>query len=188
MSMKTITLVTSNVKKLEEVVAILGSGFPRTFRHQSLDLLELQGTPEEVARYKCIEAARQLPGMPVLIEDTCLGFRALSGLPGPYIKSFLDRVGPEGLDKMLTGWEDKTAEALCTFAFCEGVDQEVFLFQGRTEGDIVTPRGTRDFGWDCVFQPKGYDRTYAELPKEEKNKISHRYKALDKVRNYFASK
>lgn len=185
MAQKSITFVTGNIKKLEEVVAILGSNFPRTLRHQSLDLAELQGTPEEVSRYKCIEASRLLPGTPVLIEDTCLCFNALSGLPGPYIKSFLERIGPEGLFKLLSGWEDKSAEAVCTFAYCNGTDQEVELFQGRTSGDIVSPRGARDFGWDCIFQPKGYTKTYAELPKEEKNKISHRYKALDQVRNHF---
>jgi inosine triphosphate pyrophosphatase len=104
---------------------------------------------------------------------------------GPYIKWFLEKLGPEGLFKMLEGWEDKSAEAVCTFAYSPGVDADVQLFQGITEGDIVFPRGTRDFGWDPCFQPKGFDKTYAELPKEQKNEISHRFRALDKVRNYF---
>ncbi|KAL0433060.1 UNVERIFIED_CONTAM: Inosine triphosphate pyrophosphatase [Sesamum latifolium] len=43
---------------------------------------------------------------------------------------------------------------------------------------IVPPRGPNDFGWDPIFQPDGYDKTYAEMAKEEKNKISHRYRAL----------
>lgn len=106
-------------------------------------------------------------------------------LLGPYIKWFLDKIGPEGLHKMLEGWEDKGAEAVCTFAFCEGASSEVKLFQGRTQGTIVFPRGPRDFGWDPIFQPTGYEKTYAELPKEEKNKISHRFRALDEMRNYF---
>jgi hypothetical protein len=56
---------------------------------------------------------------------------------------------------------------------------------GRTEGRIVEPRGSRDFGWDPVFEPQGFDKTYAELPKEEKNKISHRFKSIEKMRKYF---
>jgi inosine triphosphate pyrophosphatase len=86
---------------------------------------------------------------------------------------------------MLAGWEDKSAEAVCTFAYAAGPDTEVLLFQGKTEGEIVFPRGPRDFGWDPCFQPKGFDKTYAELPKERKNEISHRFRALDKLKDYF---
>lgn len=186
MSQRTLTFVTGNVKKLEEVKAILGSNFPYEVVNHMLDLPELQGEIDEVSIKKCQEAARRLK-RPVFIEDTSLCFNALGGLPGPYIKWFLDKIKPEGLHKMLTGWEDKTAEAVCTFAYCSGTDDnlEVILFQGITKGTIVSPRGCRDFGWDCIFQPDGYDKTYGELPKEEKNKISHRFKALDKLRNNF---
>lgn len=52
-------------------------------------------------------------------------------------------------------------------------------------GIIVAPRGPRDFGWDPIFQPIGYDQTYAELPKATKNGISHRFRAVDKLRDYF---
>ncbi|XP_069358636.1 inosine triphosphate pyrophosphatase [Maniola hyperantus] len=186
MSHRTLTFVTGNVKKLEEVRAILGNNFPFEVVNHMLDLPELQGEIDEVSIKKCQEAARRLK-RPVFIEDTSLCFNALGGLPGPYIKWFLDKMKPEGLHKMLTGWEDKSAEAVCTFAYCSGFsdDSEVVLFQGITKGEIVSPRGSRDFGWDCIFQPDGYDKTYAELPKEEKNKISHRCKALDKLRSYF---
>lgn len=59
------------------------------------------------------------------------------------------------------------------------------VFVGRTEGTIVPARGPPDFGWDPVFQPDGYDKTYAELDKEIKNKISHRGRSLEKVKEYF---
>lgn len=91
------------------------------------------------------------------------------------------------MHKLLDGWEDKSAEAVCTFAYAPGEDAEVILFQGRTQGDIVYPRGCRDFGWDPIFQPKGYDKSYAELPKEKKNEISHRFRALNKLRDYFVA-
>jgi inosine triphosphate pyrophosphatase len=58
-------------------------------------------------------------------------------------------------------------------------------FEGIVEGKIVEPRGSRDFGWDPVFQPDGYDLTYAELPKEIKNTISHRFRAIDEMRKFF---
>lgn len=104
---------------------------------------------------------------------------------GPYIKWFLGKMGPEGLHTMLAGFEDKSATAVCTFAYSPGGADDVILFQGKTEGKIVVPRGPRDFGWDPCFQPNGFDKTYAELQKEVKNSISHRYKALDLLKEHF---
>ncbi|XP_030041164.2 inosine triphosphate pyrophosphatase [Manduca sexta] len=189
MTHRSLTFVTGNAKKLEELRAILGVNFPLEIINYKLDLPELQGEVDEVSVKKCQEAARRLK-KPVLVEDTSLCFNALKGLPGPYIKWFLEKLQPEGLHRLLAGWEDKSAEAVCTFAYCAGNcdDLDVVLFQGITKGKIVPPRGTRDFGWDCVFQPDGHDKTYAELPKSEKNKISHRYKALEKLRTYFTEK
>lgn len=155
--------------------------------NRHVDLPELQGEMDDISRRKCQEAARLIGG-PVIVEDTCLCFNALKGLPGPYIKWFLDKLGPEGLFTLLAGHEDKSAEAVCTFAYSPGDPNQVTLYKGITEGDIVDPRGPRDFGWDPCFQPKGYTQTYAELPKEEKNKISHRRKALDKLRCSFTEK
>ncbi|KAJ3599913.1 hypothetical protein NHX12_033867 [Muraenolepis orangiensis] len=87
---------------------------------------------------------------------------------------------------MLAGFEDKSAWALCTFAFSAGKEEPVQLFRGITEGRIVDPRGPRDFGWDPCFQPDGYEKTYAELPKEVKNTISHRYRALAAMSEHFS--
>ncbi|XP_012926154.1 inosine triphosphate pyrophosphatase isoform X3 [Heterocephalus glaber] len=173
---KKIVFVTGNAKKLEEVrgacvgpsgrrlgigvVQILGDKFPCTLVAQKIDLPEYQGEPDEISIQKCREAARQVQG-PVLVEDTCLCFSALGGLPGPYIKWFLEKLKPEGLHQLLAGFEDKSAYALCTFALSTGDPSEpVSLFRGRTSGQIVAPRGCRDFGWDPCFQPDGYEQTY----------------------------
>ncbi|XP_028128914.1 inosine triphosphate pyrophosphatase [Diabrotica virgifera virgifera] len=182
---KAITFVTGNSKKLEEVIQILGSDFPRKLVSKKLDLPELQGDINEISILKAKEAYRQISG-PVIVEDTALCFNALKGLPGPYVKWFLEKLGPEGLHQMLFGFEDKSAEAVCTFAYHPGGENDkVILFQGKTAGTIVSPKGPRDFGWDPCFQPDGYDITYAEMLKTEKNKISHRFKGLDMLRDYF---
>lgn len=149
-------------------------------------MLELQGEVDEICTIKCKEAAKQVQG-PVIVEDTALAFNGLKGLPGPYIKWFLEKLEPEGLFKLLEGFEDKSAQAICTFAFARDENSEVILFQGITKGTIVSPRGPPNFGWDPVFQPDGYDKTYAELPKETKNQISHRFRAVDKLRDYFVN-
>lgn len=127
---KPIVFVTGNAKKLEEFVAILGSDFPREIKSMNIDLPEYQGEMEEICRMKCKTAAEIVKG-PVIIEDTSLCFDALKGLPGPYIKWFLDKLGPEGLHQMLVGFEDKKAQAVCIFAYCDGKpDDKVELFEG----------------------------------------------------------
>lgn len=183
-SKKVLTFVTGNAQKLAEIKTILGANFPLDIRSEKIDLPEWQGDIDEISIKKCQEAAKHVKGG-VVVEDTSLCFNALKGLPGPYIKWFLDKLGPEGLHQLLAGWDDKSAEAVCTFAYTEGEDKEVLLFQGKVPGTIVYPRGPRDFGWDPIFQPNGYEKTYAEMPKSEKNQISHRFTALDKLRNHF---
>ncbi|KAH8434717.1 non-canonical purine NTP pyrophosphatase [Aspergillus melleus] len=177
-----LNFITGNKNKLAEVRAILGSVVE--VDNQAVDVPEIQGTIEEIAKEKCRRAA-EVVGGPVLTEDTALEFRALKGLPGPYIKQFLDALGHEGLNKLLDSFEDRTAEAVCTFAFCSGPGSEILLFQGRTEGTIVRPRGPTNFGWDPIFQYETH--TYAEMEKEEKNKISHRYKALVNLQQWLTN-
>nr|POF03310.1 inosine triphosphate pyrophosphatase [Quercus suber] len=222
-----VTFVTGNAKKLEEVRAILGNSIP--FQSLKLDLPELQGEPEDISKEKARLAAFQVNG-PVLVEDTCLCFNALKGLPGPYMKIecenirnlqssfvgqvvkaflrgndvglwvyqslylqgslylskwFLQKIGHEGLNNLLMAYEDKSGYALCAFSFALGPNAEPITFLGRTPGKIVPPRGPNDFGWDPIFQPDGYEQTYAEMPKEEKNNISHRSKALALVKSHF---
>ena len=126
-----LTFVTGNRKKLEEVTAILGDKCPFPLRSAKLDLPELQGEPEEVSRAKCRLAAQQVGG-PVLVEDTSLCFNALGGLPGVYIKWFLEKLGHEGLNNMLLAYADKSAYAQCIFAFAEGPHDEPRVFVGRT--------------------------------------------------------
>ncbi|CAH9071933.1 unnamed protein product [Cuscuta europaea] len=178
-----VTFVTGNAKKLEEVRAILGGSIP--FQSLKLELPELQGEPEEISKEKARLAAKEVNG-PVLVEDTCLCFNALKGLPGPYIKWFLQKIGHEGLNNLIMAYEDKSAYAMCIFSLALGPNTEPITFVGKTPGKIVAARGPNDFGWDPIFQPYGYEQTYAEMPKDEKNKISHRSKALTLVKSHFA--
>jgi inosine triphosphate pyrophosphatase len=192
MSENTITFVTGNANKLKEVIAILSTSESQdgmskvgkySITNKSLDLDEIQGTIEEVTINKAKAAANILKG-PVLVEDTCLGFEAFNNLPGPYIKWFVKSIGLSGLVDMLYKFENKGANAICTFGYCEGPNAEVKLFQGVTKGNIVDSRGPTDFGWDSVFEPEGFDQTYAEMDKKNKNTISHRFRALDKLRDF----
>jgi inosine triphosphate pyrophosphatase len=124
-------------------------------------------------------------------------------LTDPPSKHFLTSLGHAGLNNLLAAYPDKSSCAVCTFAFCAGPGQEPILFQGRTAGKIVSARGPLGFGWDPVFEVEGTGKTYAEMGKGEKvndslslwesgenanvmcyfqNLISHRYKALMKLK------
>lgn len=194
-----ITFVTGNRNKLLEVQRLISSdqsqSIPFEFNNAKLDLPELQGSPEEIAREKCKTAANQLQSA-VMTEDTSLCFHALNGLPGAYIKWFLLSLGHDGLNKLLQGFDDNRAYAQTIIAFSPGPGKEVHLFDGRTEGRIVPPRGSLDFGWDPIFEPLeeecssgGIDKanTYAEMTKDDKNKISHRSRSFAKFRQFLAT-
>jgi inosine triphosphate pyrophosphatase len=92
------------------------------------DLPEYQGDADTVSRLKCKSGYEIIKG-PVVVEDTCLCFDALNGLPGPYIKWFLKSVGPSGLHKMLKGFDDHSASAVATLAYCDSELGEVELFK-----------------------------------------------------------
>lgn len=184
-----ITFVTGNANKLREVQAILSKdGGLENIEvvNAALDLEEVQGSIDQVTIHKAKQAA-QLVGGPVFVEDTCLAFNALGDLPGPYIKWFVKAIGNEGLLKMLSGFEDKSARAITTFGYCGGPECEPELFQGITTGTIVASRGPEGFGWDPTFMPDGFTTTYAEMKGEAKNAISQRSKALAKLKVFFAT-
>ena len=195
-----LVFVTGNAKKLEEVRAILAARktgeFPFEVVSRKIDLPELQGAPDEVSKEKCKLAAAHLSKETdekclVMVEDTSLCFNALNGLPGVYIKWFLQKLGHDGLNRMLAGFEDKSAYAQCIFAFCGGPGETPLTFAGTTDGRIVPARGPTDFGWDPVFEVTedgpGKGATYAEMDKAVKNTLSHRYRALQKLREHLAA-
>lgn len=170
---KILNFVSGNAKKFEEICAIIKPELPDVEVKQiNLDLPELQGEPEEIVRGKLKLALEQSRG-PLIVEDTSLCFNALEGLPGPYIKSFLTKLKPEGLHKMLNSYEDKTAYAQCIFGLAKNKKDMPKIFPGRTPGRIVEPRGPRNFGWDPVFEPEGHDQTYAEMESSLKNSLFH---------------
>ena len=90
------------------------------------DSVDVEGLPEvqgedalEIAREKCAMAWERAGGGAIMVEDTSLCFNAMGGMPGPYIKWFLGKLGHGGLNKMLEGFADKTAYAQTVVAFCE---------------------------------------------------------------------
>ena len=181
MSPQKLYFVTSNAEKFREVRRTL-EDCALALERVSLDVPEIQALdPAEVAAYKARAAYDALRSGWVLVEDTGLGIDAWRGYPGALIKWVTGAVGEEGLCRQLDAWEDRSATA--TVALCLFDGQQARIFTGQTHGQITdAPRGAFGFGWDSIFQPDGYTRTYGEMAREEKMGISMRARALAKLR------
>lgn len=177
--MDKLIFVTGNKSKVKEARMIL-SDFE--IEQKEMEIPELQGHRDIVIKEKARLAAEKLSEA-CFVEDTSLCFTALNDLPGVYIKEFANRLRLDGLVKMLSAYEDKSAKAIVMIGFCEP-GKEPICFEGVIKGTIVEPRGEKRFVWDPIFQPDGYDKTFAEMSQEEKNKISHRKKALVKFKEF----
>lgn len=175
MSITQIYFATTNAGKLKEAsnilgIEVLGCG---------LEIEEIQSLdPVKVAVQKSRDYFAKLQ-KPVLIEDVSLSFMALNGLPGPYINDFLKALGNQGLIDLLTNKSDRRAIAQTTLVY----DDHVFI--GKIEGTIATQlAGDNGFGWDPIFIPKGFDKTFAQMTDEEKNTCSMRALALAEFKKY----
>ena len=136
-----VTFVTGNARKLDEARAILGASATISLTSRALDLPELQGEPLDVARAKARHAAALLNG-PALVEDTSLSYDALNGLPGVYVKWFLEKTGHAGLVDLLAAHDDKRAVARCVLAYARGPsDEEPLTFVGGPRGGSSTRAG-----------------------------------------------
>lgn len=175
--------VTSNKNKIQEMQQILG---PDAFDvcDTKLDLAEIQGTCEEIAVDKC-EKAFVILQRPVVVEDSGLDFPAWRGMPGPYIKHFVDNVGIDGIVKMLDSFDNKSAVATCVCALKLTASHKPVVFIGNVHGWIVPAQGPREFSWDPIFRPYGKTQTFAELSADEKNEFSHRAKAFRAAAAYY---
>lgn len=181
--MKKLTFITGNVNKAK----YLNAYFHMPVEHINLDLNELQSLDLEKIVADKAQRAYEIVKSPVLVEDVSLVFNSLNGLPGPFIKWFLESLGNEGLCRLLDTHEDKKVTAIVSFALCD--ENGVHVFSGKTEGTLSeNPRGQNGFGWDAVFIPDGHRKTFAEMTDDEKHAISMRKIALEKMSAYLILK
>ena len=178
-----IYFVTGNKNKLKEVQMIMPE-----VEGLELDLPEIQELDhKKVVEYKLNEAKKYKPGLNLMIEDLSVEIDGMNGLPGPLIKWFLKSVGRDGVYKMAKLFGNQRAIATEILGYVD-TDGKMMFFEGKVEGKIVEPTGESDFGWDPIFIPDGFDKTFAQMGVEEKNKISHRKIALEKLKKYLEEK
>ena len=180
----------NNDHKIKEIRSILGDS------HTALSLRELNifdDIPEEEPNLEgnALAKARyihRLTGMNVFADDTGLEVDALGGLPGVKSARFAgeNKDFSANIDKLLAmlGSNNNRKARFRTIIALILNDNE-YLFEGIVEGTIIDERrGSEGFGYDPVFIPSGKDRTFAEMGLSEKNTISHRGRALEKLRKF----
>lgn len=180
-----INFVTKNPHKAQEVQDILGD-IGVSIVHASLTIHEIQTEDINlIVRDKVIKAFNQV-GRPVFIEHTGLYIDSLQGFPGGLTQVFWDKLKAEKFSELFGGLENTSLTAKTVIAFCDA--KNIYTFEGAIEGNIApVPRGNKEFQWDCVFIPKGFQETFAEMGKK-KNEISMRKIAFDNFRKFLISK
>ncbi|WP_284260637.1 RdgB/HAM1 family non-canonical purine NTP pyrophosphatase [Roseicyclus amphidinii] len=187
-------VATHNKGKLEEMEALLAPFGIRVTGAADHDLPEPEETGTsfvENARIKA-HAAAKATGLPALSDDSGIEIDALNGAPGVYTADWAET--PNGRDFVMAmrkthelleaqgAPHPRTARFCCTLvlAWPDGHDE---VFPGVMEGQVVWPmRGEQGHGYDPIFQPAGYDVTFGEMDRWEKNKISHRARAVEQLK------
>jgi non-canonical purine NTP pyrophosphatase (RdgB/HAM1 family) len=172
--------ITGNKNKFDEVQSILGN-----VEQLDIDLPEIQDIDaKNIIRTKLLEALQHKEGK-FIVEDTSLYLNCLNGLPGPLIKWFLKTIGNEGLFNIAEKLANDGAEAKTIIGYARNYEQ-IYFFEGSVKGRVVKPKGNSGFGWDPIFQPNGFHKTFAEMNSDEKNSISMRKVALNKFKEFAA--
>lgn len=192
MEKKKLVVSTGNKNKVQEIKEILGDLNIEVLTKNDIgieefDVVEDGATLEENSIKKAKALAEKTDYM-VIADDTGLFVNALNGEPGVYSSRYAgqdgnDKKNCEKLLKNLEGVEDRNAYFKTVIVLITE-DKKVLKAEGICKGMInIDPKGQNGFGYDPLFIPQGFDKTFAELGHEVKNKISHRALALKELRN-----
>jgi XTP/dITP diphosphohydrolase len=186
-------LATRNQHKTREFAQLFGPNFTLRDLTNERDLpefLETGRTFEENAVIKATAIAKIFPHEMVIADDSGLEVNALEGAPGIFSARYAgenasDRRNVEKLLRELQGVSERSARFRCIIALAK--DGELMTtVAGEIAGMITkSPRGENGFGYDPIFVPEGFEETFAELPSDTKNAISHRAKAASELVRYF---
>src|SRR3990167_8016525 len=180
MKLSEITVVTTSKDKLAEINKILGTNH----KVSKIEIPEIQSLNLDEVITEKAKAAYKIFKKPVLVEDVSLEIKALKGLPGTFVKFFIATLGTEGTVALV---KNKKTDTKVTDAIAIYDGKNLKVFKGTVYGTLSPKnRGSYGFGFDKVFIPKGYTKTYAQLPDQVKNSISHRALALKKVKKYLS--
>jgi len=172
-------MVTGNIHKFTETCLVL-SEFGLSTAMLNVDTVEIQAnTIKSVAKTSVMDAIKKCH-LPLIVEDAGLFIKALNGFPGPYSSYVFRTVGLKGVLKLMENVEERRAFFESVVAFSAPNLKSPRLFRGRIRGRIAEQaKGHEGFGFDPIFFPISCNgKTFAETSVSEKNKLSHRAKAL----------
>ena len=171
-----LSFITSNPGKVREAKKYL-EPLGVKIKQVNFGYPEIQAdTLEEVAEYGVKWLSKRIEG-PFFLDDSGLFIEPLRGFPGVYSAYVYKTLGIQGILKLLEGMSDRRAYFKSVIAYWDG---KVHLFTGKVEGEITNESiGSDGFGFDPIFRPSGFEKTFAEMTTEEKNMISHRGRALE---------
>jgi XTP/dITP diphosphohydrolase len=177
-----IAFVSKNSHKVSEVQLLL-KDHPIEIVRLPFPVDELQTQDDrKLVKDKLIKAFKHC-GIPVIVEHTSLHINHLNGFPSGLTEIFWEKLQHDKFASIIGGLPDNTLQAKTIIGYCDG--KSVFFFEGQISGTVPnSPRGPKEFQWDSVFIPDGYDQTFAEMGTEEKNKISMRKIAYEKFTNH----
>ena len=190
-----LVLASHNPGKLKEIADMLRPYRVEVLSAAELNLPDVEETGksfEENARLKA-ETLSRMSGLVCLADDSGLCVDCLDGRPGVYSARYApDRDFDKGMDMLLTeiaatGDQARKAHFSCVLALADPNEGKTRIFEGRVDGYIQEKKtGSNGFGYDPIFVPEGYEKSFAELTSGEKAKISHRGRALQKLLQAFA--
>ncbi len=185
-----IVLASSNEHKVKELNAMVSnSNIEFILPPPGFDPIEDGKTFEENSKIKALAAWELTKGW-TLADDSGLCIDALGGKPGIYSARYAE-TPQKRIERVLSemkGIKDRNAHFTCAMTLINPKGEVEFACKGICEGSITeTTAGQNGFGYDPIFLLKGDSRTIAELSDEEKNKISHRSKALNQVLEYISA-
>ena len=191
--MHTIIFATNNEHKIKEIQSLVGSDFTIITLEQAgidIDIPEPHDTLQENAYEKAI-TIENITKQNCFSEDTGLEIEALNGEPGVKSARYAggDRNFQANIDKVLEKLNGSTnRKAQFRTVICLLWNKEVFYFEGICKGRIAeTMHGGEGFGYDPIFIPEGSSKSFAEMTMEEKNKFSHRQKAVTQLFTFLHS-
>ncbi|MGV9103090.1 MAG: XTP/dITP diphosphatase [Promethearchaeia archaeon] len=180
-----LVLVTQNKHKVKELTPLFGR-YDVEFETSSLEKKEVRSQSVEVIARKAAKFAYDSLKCPVVLDDTGFYIDYLNGFPGAYAAFVLDTVGTAGILKLMEDATNRNARFVTCVGYYNG--DQTKTFKGVMEGRIGTKEaGGRGFGYDPVFIPEGFERTYAQLGFSQKVKISHRTRAFTQFLDWYTT-
>jgi len=185
-----LVFASNNEHKIKEINSLLGNSFKLLSLH---DINILEDIPEKEPHLEgnALSKARfvfNATGRDVFADDTGLEIEALNGMPGVHSARFAGEnkdssANIEKVFSLLGNTQNRKARFRTVIALI--LDKKEYLFEGIVKGTIIhDKRGSEGFGYDPIFIPDGKTQTFAEMDLSEKNKISHRARAFEKLRDF----